>query len=47
MAILTGLKARDKVLTVEGVGTGEGVVESVVEKLKSACAEGEGGGGDT
>lgn len=40
MAITTGEKARDKVLTVEGVG--EGVVERVVERLKEACEEGKG-----
>lgn len=38
---MTGAKARDKVLAVEGVWE-EGEVERVVGKLKEACEEGKG-----
>lgn len=41
MAIVTGGKARDKVLAVEVEGV-EGVVERAVERLKEACEEGKG-----
>lgn len=42
MAILTGGKARDKVLAVEVVEGVEGVVERAVERLKEACEAGKG-----
>ncbi|KAL0636539.1 hypothetical protein Q9L58_004493 [Maublancomyces gigas] len=42
VAIVTGGKARDKVLAVEGVEEVEEVVERAVERLKEACEEGKG-----